>query len=43
MAGRGEDAVRGRPTADPWHADARLRIVGVDPWTVLPDGRVVRR
>jgi uncharacterized protein YciI len=39
----GEDAVRARLTADPWHADGHLRIVSVDPWTVLLDGRAVRR
>ena len=43
VAAEDEDAVRARLTADPWHADGHLRIVSVEPWTVLLDSRAVRR
>ena len=43
VAADDEDAVRARLTADPWHADGHLRIVSVEPWTVLLDGRAVHR
>jgi uncharacterized protein YciI len=43
VAAEDEDAVRARLEADPWHGDGHLRIVSVDPWTVLLDGRTVRR
>jgi uncharacterized protein YciI len=42
VAADDEATVRARLTADPWHADGHLRIVAVEPWTVLLDGRAAR-
>jgi uncharacterized protein YciI len=43
VAAADEEVVRARLTADPWHADGHLRIVSVEPWNVLLDGRAVHR
>jgi len=42
VAAADEAAVRARLTADPWHDDGHLRIVSIEPWTVLLDGRAGR-
>jgi uncharacterized protein YciI len=34
-----EEAVRERLAQDPWHANGMLRIVSVERWTILLDGR----
>jgi uncharacterized protein YciI len=39
VAADDETTVRARLTTDPWHADGHLRIVSVEPWNVLLDGR----